>query len=76
MSDVLAAALSITPRQLRELVELHHIPHRRRHEGARHIYVRVDDVLAALDLAAPATTAPEPWTESEPVVRAAMEVTS
>lgn len=61
-SDVLRAALSITPRQLRALVDAHQIPHSRRHAGARHILVLVADVLEALGFAAPSVTAatPEP----------------
>lgn len=47
---VLLAALGLTSRQLRELVDEHQIQHARRHPTARHIHVRVSDVLAALGL--------------------------
>ncbi len=76
MADVLRAALALTPRQLRELVDEHSIPHARRHAGARHVLVRVDDVLAALGLGAPAPAASSPppesaWDEAEIIALAA-----
>jgi hypothetical protein len=74
-ADVLRATLGLTPRQLRDLVEEHDIPHARRHAGARHVMVRVDHVLTALGLGAPAkAVAPEReprWDEDEAVQRAA-----
>jgi len=77
MSDVLRAALSISSRQLRDLVERHGIRHSRRHAGARHIVVLVADVLTALGLApAPEARPPEPpepdvWDELAAVTSAA-----
>jgi hypothetical protein len=74
-ADVLRATLGLTPRQLRDPVEEHDIPHARRHAGARHVMVRVDHVLTALGLGAPAEArAPEPepgWREAEVIARAA-----
>lgn len=75
MAEVLAAAVGLTPRQLRDLVDERGVPHGRRRPGARNIFVRVDDVLRALgldDVSALASSPHAPtWNEAEIVELAA-----
>lgn len=75
--DVLRVVLGMTSRQLRDFVSEHGIPHGRRHERGKHIYVRVADVVAAFGLPndgpAPASSPqPEPsWDEATVIELAA-----
>lgn len=66
MAAVLAAAVGLTPRQLRELVAERGIRHAR---PGRHVYVRVDDLLAALGLSgAPSALPPSTDLSEDDVV--------
>ncbi len=55
MAAILAAAVGLTPRQLRELIAERGIRHTR---PGRNVYVRVDDLLAALGLSGASSATP------------------
>jgi hypothetical protein len=55
MAAILAAAVGLTPRQLRELVVERGIRHTR---PGRNVYVRVDDLVAALGLSGASSATP------------------
>ena len=72
MAAILAAAVGLTPRQLRERITERGTRHQTWH---RHVYVRLDDLLSAMGLggastALPSSTAPE-LSENEIVALAA-----